>query len=166
MTERPGRTVRSRSARHWGWLRLMWAAADPSLTMMDHTGHRRRFKDLLGATEGAVSLLQTRRAFSTSESIAPKARQAARDDHGLGLLSAFNDRAWDHIDIGWEVEEWRHRSEERARRREALEVACVGGEGGNALEVAQADNVSRALQVSWLDHPRARPRLWKGWWTA
>lgn len=164
MTERPARTVRSCAARHWGWLRLMWAAVDPSLTMKDHTGRSRRFKDLLGAADGDVSLLPTTRAFSTSESIAPKARQAARDDHGMGLLSAFDDRAWDHFDIGWEVEEWRHRSEERARRREALEVARVGGEGGSALEVAQADNVSRALQMSWLADPRARPRPWKGWW--
>lgn len=164
MTERPGRTDRSRAARHWGWLRLVWAAADPRLTMKDHSGRSRRFKDLLGAADGDVSLLRTKRAFSTSESISPKARQAARDDHGMGLLSAFDDRAWDHFNIGWEVEEWRHRQDERARRREALEVARAGGEGGNALEVAQADNVGRALQRSWLDDPRTRPRPWRGWW--
>lgn len=166
LTARPGRTVRARAARHWGWVRLMWAAVDPSLAIKDDTGRSRRLKDLLGATDEPASLLPTKRAFSTSTSIGPAAQRSARDDYRLGLLSAFSDRAWSHVDNGWEVEEWLHRSEERARRQEALDVTRVSGQGATALEVAQADKVSDALKQSWLEDPRARPRLWKGWWRA
>lgn len=166
LTARPGRTVRVRAARHWGWLRLMWAAVDPNLIMKDDTGRSRRLKDLLGATGEAVSRLPTTRAFSTSTSIGPAAQQSARDDYRLGLLSAFSDRAWAHVDNGWEVDEWLHRSEERARRREALEIAQVSGHGGTALEVAQADKTSVAVKLSWPEDPRVRSRPWKGWWRA
>ena len=161
---RPARTARARAGRQWRWIRRMWAAVDPQVAMKDANRRTHRLKDLLRAEEGSTSLMQTGRAWSTSTSLGPAAQKAACEDFGLGMLSAFADGAWEALDQGWEVEEHSHRSEERARRKEALEVARVGGQGGNALEVAQADSVGRALQLSWLDDPRARPRPWKGWW--
>ena len=161
---RPARTARARAGRQWRWIRRMWAAVDPQVSMKDANRRTHRLKDLLRAEEGSTSLMQTGRAWSTSTSLGPAAQKAACEDFGLGMLSAFADGAWEALDQGWEVEEHSHRSEERARRKEALEVARVGGQGGNALEVAQADSVGRALQLSWLDDPRARPRPWKGWW--
>jgi len=163
---RPARTPRARAGRQWRWIRRMWAAVDPQVAMRDANRRTHRLKDLLRAEEGSTSLMRTGRAWSSSTSLGPAAQKAAREDHGLGMLSAFADGAWEALDQGWEAEEYSHRQEERARRREALEVVRVGAEGGTALEVAHAHNVGRAMQRSWPADPRARPRRWKGWWGA
>ena len=163
---RPGRTDKARARRHWSWVRLMWAAIDPRLTVKDDAGRMRRLKDLLDASGQSASLLPTKRAFSTSTSIGPAAQRDAREDHYMGLLSAFADGAWSHIDAGWEVDEWHHRSDERAQRKEAMELAGIKGEGGTALEAALAEQEKRALIHSWKEHPRSRPRGWPGWWTS
>lgn len=163
---RPARTPRARAGRQWRWIRRMWAAVDPQVAMRDANRRTHRLKDLLRAEEGSTSLMRTGRAWSSSTSLGPAAQKAAREDHGLGMLSAFADGAWEALDQGWEAEEYSHRQEERARRREALEVVRVGAEGGTALEVAHAHNVGRAMQRSWPVDPRARPRRWKGWWGA
>lgn len=145
---RPARTARARAGRQWRWIRRMWAAVDPQVAMKDANRRTHRLKDLLRAEEGSTSLMQTGRAWSTSTSLGPAAQRAPREDHGLGMLSAFADGAWEALDQGWEVEEHSHRSEERARRKEALEVARVGGQGGNALEVAQPSRLDARLTVS------------------
>lgn len=161
---RPSRTAKARTARHWAWLRIAWAAVDPRLVMKDGTGCDQRLRDLLDAADEAASLLPTKRAFSTSASIGLAAQHAAREDQSMGLLSAFGDRAWAYIDSGWELDEWHHRLEERVRRRDTLEVMKASAESGTALEVARAAEDSQALARSWMEDPRSRARPWKGWW--
>lgn len=164
---KPAKTQRSRVKRHWTWVRDLWSPLDPAVELKDGNGRRWRLRDLLGAPAKMTLLIENQRAFSTSTSLGPAAQDAARAGYQLGLLSAFDDGAWDYIDCGWELEEFEHRQAvqgaraEEAAVREALRKTDM--ERRSALETPPLLPESGKTETG-SDDPKRRPRRWRGWW--
>lgn len=79
--------------------------------------------------------------------------------HKLGLLSAFDSKAWQHLQTGWEIKEHRDRMQARrerhAQRRELALLVATSSPTPKALAT---------LEASWTDDPYTRPRTFRGWW--
>lgn len=144
--------------RHWMLTRRLWRGVDPSFHAKGTP-----LLDLLGvpAMDRHPSGVFLGRRYNSSRGIAPMAQQTARDDQ-LGHLSAMEDRAWDWMFSGWEIEEYRCRQDER-RARAKQRVEIIEAAAGNAEQEAK---LLAQMRAEYAVDPRDRPRSWEGWWHA
>jgi len=103
---------------HWSSVRAQMRGLDPTVLERSASNGLTPLIELLGiprrlraATGGA----ECRKVFGTSESLGPTVRREAANDQ-MKFLSAFNDRAWSSLYIGWEIREYADRNLERKRR--------------------------------------------------
>ena len=158
-----------RIAYHAASLRRLLRGLKSTVYDWDERDVRRPLIDLLGVpisgrrTIGAIDAAQR---VSTSDSIAPKARRAAAAD-GMGFLNPMQDRAWPWLFSGWELDEHRDRSAERAARLAArARIDALYPSGSDTIVRAR-----RAAALADLDSrcrwpAELRPRSWGGWWPA
>jgi len=92
---------------HWSSVRAQMRGLDPAVLERSPSNGLTPLIELLGiprrlraATGGA----ECRKVFGTSTSLGPTARREAANDQ-MEFLSAFNDRAWSSLYIGWEIRE-------------------------------------------------------------
>ena len=114
---------------------------------------------LRAATGGA----ECRKVFGTSESLGPTVRREAANDQ-MKFLSAFNDRAWSSLYIGWEIREYADRNLERKRRLDEEDKIRAMFAGGSELANVRRTGELRKLHASFPTNPRLRRRTWPGWW--
>ena len=81
----------------------------------------------------------------------------------MTLLSAFKDLAWDHIDTGWELDEYRDRLAEAAAREDQVRRIEFIGEEPGALSQQRHVEELEALLAKWSKDPHKRPRTWALW---
>lgn len=161
---------RARNARenkvrfHWNTVRHLIRSLDQGVTSRSKGMEIVALVDLLGVPPKFRGALAVRggRGGGTSQSLGPQQiRTAAKE---MPLLSAIDDRAWDFVDSGWEIQEHLDRQHESERRREAERVMRdkLGASGHFAL--ARLDVELAALRRAQSRDPRDRARSWYGWW--
>jgi hypothetical protein len=75
--------------------------------------------------------------------------------HGeMGLLSALEDRAWRHLDRGWELAEHRAWITETTRRQNAVAQLNLRFPGDDELAAARREEEMHALQSSFDPDPK------------
>jgi DNA polymerase III subunit gamma/tau len=88
------------------------------------------------------------RPFTASTVLQPEAIEHA-SRYGMRPLSAYDDKAWDQLQRGWELDEYKDRHEIREeRRRESEKQSRMHGKEQHRLS----------------DDPHDRPRSWRVWW--
>lgn len=95
----------------------------------------------------------------TSEQLSQSAWATAEAEK-MGLLSAYDDRAWQFLKKGWELDEWKARKDERLRRKARMR------EINERFGLGSPEALSRLeeLMEGWSTDPRDRLRSWNGWW--
>lgn len=160
-------TRAERMAYHATSLRRLLRGLDSTVYDWDERDIRRPLIDLLGvplSQRRAIGAIDAAQRISTSDSIAPGARRTAAAD-GMGFLNPMQDRAWPWLFSGWELDEHRDRSAERAARHTArAHIDALYPDGPNTLVCAR-----RAAALVDLDSrcrwpAELRPRSWGGWW--
>lgn len=144
--------------RHWMLVRRLWRGIDPSFHVKGTP-----LLDLLGvpAMDRNPCGVFLGRRYNLSRGIAESAHQRLRDEQ-MGHLSAFEDRAWDWMFTGWELDEHRSRIEEkRTRLKRRVEIAEEAS--GNAEREAR---LLARMRAECAVDPRDRARSWEGWWVA
>lgn len=149
---------------HWREVMKLCAGLDEEVKHLDpRTGYVQPLRELL-LKAGKISW---RRAgpvfgplFSVSELLAPQAVVNACA-HEMGLLSAFDAGAWEHLRTGWELKEYPDRLAAKAERRARLdEIAEIYGPDTTKVQVAQAEQVA-----AWSRPVEERRHTWPGaWW--
>jgi DNA polymerase III subunit gamma/tau len=129
----------------------------------DRYGKWRPVRELLGIDrdhEGSDAKILSTPLIILSERLARSSvKQACRN--GLEPLSAFDDRAWDWVTSGWEVDE--HIDRRHTRRERENDI--------RAVEVMHSDDPElivpsiQSLAVTWPSDPHDRTRSWLGWWS-
>lgn len=143
---------------HWGSALLLCGGMEGNIRDRDSDGSERDLRDLIGLPRTKKmrrdpSRLQFNPIVTASGGLSEAAiEQASR--LSMAPISAFDAKAWGHLRDGWEIEEYRDRRVETARRAQALRIAEV--EGATPEDLA-------LIQASWED-PLYRPRQWRGWW--
>ena len=151
---------------HWSSVRAQMRGLDPTVLERSASNGLTPLIELLGiprrlraATGGA----ECRKVFGTSESLGPTARREAANDQ-MKFLSAFNDRAWSSLYIGWEIREYADRNLERKRRLDEEDKIRAMFAGGTELANVRRTDELRKLHASFPTNPRLRRRTWPGWW--
>lgn len=161
-------TRAERIAYHATSLRRLLRGLDPRIYDWDEQDVRRPLIDLLGvpvSERRAVGAIDAAQRISTSDSIAPVARQRAAAD-GMDLLDPMRDRAWRWLFSGWELDEYRDRSAERAARLVArARIDALHPDGPNTLVRARRAAELAALDARCRCPAELRPRFWGGWWS-
>jgi hypothetical protein len=148
---RPGSAER---AFHWRETLNLCAGLSETELAIDQDGSEQPLLHLLRIRQprwhrvGSLRLPAGQRPFSASSLLQLGAIEDA-SRYKMKPLSVFDDKAWDQLQRGWELHEYKDRHEVRVeRRRESERLGRVHG--------AQQDN--------WSDHPHDRPRSWRVWW--
>lgn len=146
-------------SRHWRLVRRLWSGLNP-----DARVGNKALLDVLGVpTTGRKSLgIVEGRRFSVSEALSHGARQRLEMNR-LGLLSAWDDRAWQHLFEGWEWPEHR----DRTRLQEGLENTHLahGHPATLSSEERRIQSREREARLTLLSfEPHLRARSWTGWW--
>lgn len=149
---------------HWDAVRHLIRSLDPGVMSRSKGMEIVPLVDLLGVPPKFRGALAVRggRGGGTSQSLGPQqVRKAATE---MPLLSAIDDRAWDFVDSGWEIQEHLDRQHESERRREAERAMRdkLGDSGHFAL--ARLDEEVAGLLRAQSRDPRDRARSWYGWW--
>lgn len=159
---------RNRFQRHWHLVRHLWRGIDPDRVDWDEKDRRVPLLDLLKvpmALRAPVGMLTKLRAIGSSRSLGPAERKVAAMNR-MAFLSAFADDAWGAVASGWELDEYRDRLAEAARRADdEARITAEFPSSANRLERQAAETAAAQLQESWPLDPRHRRRGWKGWWT-
>jgi len=149
---------------HWSSVRAQMRGLDPTVLERSASNGLTPLIELLeiprrlrAATGGA----ECRKVFGTSESLGPTARREAAQ---MKFLSAFNDRAWSSLYIGWEIREYADRNLERKRRLDEEDKIRAMFAGGSELANVRRTDELRKLHASVPINPRLRWRTWSGWW--
>jgi hypothetical protein len=149
---------------HWSSVRAQMRGLDPTVLERSASNGLTPLIELLGIprrlrapTGGAES----RKVFGTSKSLGPTARREAAQ---MKFLSAFNDRAWSSLYIGWEIREYADRNLERKRRLDEEDKIRAMFAGGTELANVRRTDELRKLHASFPTNPRLRRRTWPGWW--
>ncbi|MCP1550190.1 MULTISPECIES: hypothetical protein [Methylorubrum] len=157
-----------RVAYHATSFRRLLRGLDPNIYDWDEEDVRRPLIDLLGvpvSERRAIGAIDAAQRISTSDSIAPEARRRAAAD-GMGFLNPMQDRAWAWLFSGWELDEHRARSAERAARVEfRARIDALYPDGPNALVRARRAAAFADLEVRCSWRAELRPRSWGGWWS-
>lgn len=93
-----------------------------------------------------------------SDILQPQAIEQA-SAHGMELLSAFDDGAWDRIRDGWELREFHDRRARREERQKQIAKIEELYRDDDAQLRAEKEKIAR----SWPTDPRLRQRSWTGW---
>lgn len=151
---------------HWQGIRALSRCLDPTLAERDEKGARRALVDLLKIPPrwlGEIGNVRTVQGMGASKHLTHRARKSVA--HGdMSLLSALRERAWSHLDSGWEIAERRARRAERERRDNAIAQVRLRFAGDDELSIARRAEELRALQASFDPNPKAWRRAWNGWW--
>ena len=151
---------------HWSSVRAQMRGLDPTALERSASNGLTPLVELLGIPRRlrtATGGVECRKVFGTSMSLGPTARREAANDQ-MKFLSAFNDRAWSSLYIGWEIREYADRNLERKRRLDEEDKIRAMFAGGSELaNVRRADEL-RKLHASFPTNPRLRRRTWPGWW--
>jgi len=143
---------------HWGSALLLCGGMARNIRHHDSDGSERDLRDLIGLPKTKKmrrdpSRLQYDLIVTASGGLSEAAiEQASR--LSMAPISAFDAKAWGHLRDGWEIEEYRDRRVETARRAQALRIAELAGATPEDLAL---------IQASW-EGPLYRPRQWRGWW--
>jgi DNA polymerase III subunit gamma/tau len=151
---------------HWQGIRALSRCLDPGLRERDERGRLAPLADLLRIPvrwRGPIGNVRTAQGKGASKWLTPTARKKIAAGE-MGLLSALNDRAWQYLDRGWELEEHRARLAEMTRRRDAIDQIQLRFAGEDAISVARRTEELHALRASFGSDPKAWPRRWVGWW--
>ena len=145
-------------ARHWMLTRRLWRGVDPGLHVRGTP-----LLDLLNVPamdRSPIGVIGGRR-YNISRGISEHTRDSARDQQ-LGHLSAFDDRAWDWMFSGWELDEFNCREEQkRVRTKRRLDIAEEAS-GDAALEA----KLLKQMRTEYAIDAQDRVRNWEGWWVA
>lgn len=151
LSGRSGRSMRF----HWDETIKLCTSMAASWEVIDGAGRYQPFYAQLGISVGRLrqpNALSYGSVLGMTESLGPMDDDEA--ELGLTVLSAVDDRRWDLLRSGWELDEHVDRLELRRRRRDEL---LRSRENSSADETA-------ALLESWHQDPKRRPRNWLGWW--
>ncbi|AVO47083.1 hypothetical protein C6569_19640 [Phreatobacter cathodiphilus] len=143
---------------HWGSALLLCGGMAGNLRDQDSDGSERDLRDLIGLPRTKKmrrdpSRLQCDPIVTASGGLSEAAIELA-SRLSMAPISAFDAKAWGHLRDGWEIEEYRDRRVETARRAQALRIAELAGATPEDLAL---------IQASW-EGPLYRPRQWRGWW--
>lgn len=151
---------------HWQGIRALSRCLDPDLSERDEKGEKRALADLLGIPKrwrAAVGDVATVQGMGASKHLTHRARKIVANGD-MGILSALRERAWSHLDNGWEVTEHRARRAERERRDNALALVSLRFAGDDELSTARRKEELQALESSFDPNPKSWRRAWNGWW--
>lgn len=142
--------------RHWMLMRRLWRGTDPALQERGTP-----LLDLLQvpAWDRQPAGVFTRRRYSVSKGISESA-QAASAEARLVHLSPVQDRAWNWVFSGWELQEYLSRCEEKVRIGRLMAEISESCDGNRVMEASRIDDMRRELPVS----AKKRSRNWSGWW--
>jgi DNA polymerase-3 subunit gamma/tau len=151
---------------HWTCVKAQMRGLDPSIFARSSTGVMAPLVELLaiprrlrGPSAGACC----GQSFGRSESLGPTARQQAEADN-FEFLSAFRDGAWDHLYIGWQLDEFAARQREIKKREQEEAKLRTLFDANSDLSRARLTQSLAELRSSWPCDPRERRRPWRGWW--
>jgi DNA polymerase-3 subunit gamma/tau len=102
--------------------------------------------------------------YRVSETIGVGAQRRATTE-AMPLLSPFHDQAWDALASGWELDEFRERSQEAQDRRLAEErIRALWPAAQDGFQESIRNLEFKKLKASWACDPHDRQRAWRGWW--
>lgn len=153
----------SRLRFHWKRMRELLATIDPDRLHWASNGTRQPLRDLLGIKgKASPSEPLTTKMIGVSHSL-DRAARAKAEKNKMTLLSAFRDLAWDRLDDGWELDEYRDRITEAAAREDQIRrIEFIGDDPGPLARQRHAEELE-ALLSRWSDDPHERPRTWIPW---
>ena len=159
--------VRSEQVRfHWQGVRALSRGLDPRLIERAEDGKKRPLVDLLrlpARWRGPIGELPTAQAIGASKALTRTARRrVARSE--MPLLSALNERAWRHLDAGWEIDEHAARVAEAARRESTITQVNLRFPGKEELSMARRRKECLAARAAFDRDPKSWLRTWDGWW--
>ena len=151
---------------HWSSVRAQMRGLDPAILERSSLGELaplieplRVPKRLRSATGGA----ECPKIFGTSQTLSPQARKEAALN-SMDFLSAWDDRAWSALYIGWELSEHADRVREKERREGKKEKIPPSFLLICSWEATELRMNLKKLEASFPSKPKSRPRLWRGWW--
>lgn len=150
--------------RHLRLMQMLCRSVNPDLRV-SCGGDRRALVDVL-AIRGRSKhrfLHVAGHRLQISQSLNHKTSDRVRRE-GLPTLSAFNDKAFDHLLSGWEVHE--HNDRQKAKTELEQEFAKIHVEwpiGVDEQHDLVRDIAIKKVRLNWSD-PRQRLRDWEGWW--
>ena len=152
---KPPASTKKTVSYHWQCMRWLCAGLDPN----DERLHALNLKSTPRRTAGIIG---KRRRFSTSESLSLKTIEEAVQ-YQLKFLYAFDDKAWDRLEDGWELHEHSDRTEQKNRReKEVEEIEAKFPRGISKATDAKRETALTALENSWPKKYK-RPRSWQVW---
>lgn len=139
---------------HWRcvrWLCGGFNPKDPIFTKLKiEVEFHRAAGDIVGRTR-----------LDYSVPLAAAARQKAEHESGISVVSAFDDRQWDRLYDGWELQEHKYRQEHKSRWQAALlELEAQYPLDGSAQSKELRDYEVAELRNQW---GRRNPRSWPIW---
>lgn len=151
---------------HWYSIRILSRSLDPQITARGRDGDLVPLVDLLNIPrrlrkeQGRILCQQAR---GSSHTLGPNRKKYAAADF-VDFLSALNDRAWAHIDIGWELDEHISRKKEAERRARLREAIRAKFQGDDKLTVKRLAEEMANLKLGLSNDPKQMLRGWQGWW--
>jgi DNA polymerase-3 subunit gamma/tau len=164
----PG-SAKSHVAKHWRMVRRLWGTLDQMKGWKLPGGRLTAVIALLGvpkATWATSDKMVGIKRMQASGSINVGARRSAQSSF-MPLLSALADGAWDYIDSGWELHEFKDRRVEIAsRKRDEDMVLAKWPASDDPLQDRPRREALARLYSSWPNDPKERHRSWPdaGWW--
>lgn len=152
---------------HWALVRELWRVANPLVLELDERGRRAPLVTLLSVPpqrpRTPAALPDGVRRWSTSHTLGSSQWRDAATAR-LAFVSAFDERAWDALDTGWELHEFDYRRAEIKQRQRAEDVLRAQlPHGVSSTQDAVLDERLRSLRETWPVDPLKRPRpraLW------
>jgi DNA polymerase-3 subunit gamma/tau len=148
---------------HWEQARNLCAGIDAATADTDpRSGRSKPLHELVGLSRHQLRLAQPLRIsrIILSDEINGQA-VAHASDYGMRPLSAFDERSWDVLASGWEMQEHFERKRMIARRKlEIRRTTLEFGQGTPLQMEAEAQ-----LRLLWGDDPMRRARSRIGWWS-
>ena len=140
---------------HWSCVRWLCGGFNPKDPIFSNLNIETQYRRVAGD-------VGTRTRLDCSEPLAPAARRKAELECGISLVSAFGDKQWDRLYDGWELEERKHREEQKRLWEAALAElrARYPLDGSSQSKEVQEYEVEE-VRKRWL--ARAQVRSWAIW---
>jgi DNA polymerase III subunit gamma/tau len=141
---------------HWRCVRWLCGGVNPKEPLLEHLRIEPEYMRIAGD-------IGTRTRLSIPNSLSSSAIREVEKEHGLGVLSAFDDQAWGHLYSGWELEEHLSRMKHKRLRTNSLDEVRIrlrpdsSPEATAVFEAAEAD-----LRRAWAG-TYERDRAWTLW---
>lgn len=152
---------------HWKCVRDLCASLDPGV--QDRIERQGAPKPLVALLDIPESKRRTptaipNRAFSASSALSPETIEEQAKVTGMPYLSAYDDGAYDHLDKGWELEEYHHRQSFLNDRAEQLRQINAALPDGDLATQRDREAALKDLDHAFPSEARARPgRNWLIW---